>query len=99
MSEERLIHERLIYPEEERVEEHPSPRFHLPLEDEGTVSVVFAGDALEDIRRLQKEMRGVKSVQEVIRAALEILALARQKDIIIEGGGKRWRIRREKLWE
>ena len=69
---------------------------HFQVEDENVVSIDFEGATLEDIRKLQKNLLNADNEQDVIRTALEILALADGKDIIIEGGGKRWRIR--DLW-
>lgn len=65
--------------------------------EEGVETITFRGQALEDIKKLQSYLRRAEKPGDVIRTALELLALAVHKDVTIEGGGKKWRI--TDLWK
>jgi len=86
----RVEEERL--PEVERPREPPGYR----IEDENVAIIKFEGAALQDLLKLKGNLKNAKDIKDVVRIALEILALAENKEIIIEGGGKRWRIK--DLW-
>jgi hypothetical protein len=73
-----------------------SSSFKFNVEDDNKISIDFEGDTLKDLRTLKDNLHNADTEQDVVRVALEILALANGKDIVVEGQGKRWRIK--DLW-
>jgi hypothetical protein len=89
----RVIEEKADPPKPERPQEEKS---NFKIEEVGVETITFRGQALEDIQKLQGRLRKADKPSDVVRTALEILALALDREIIIEGGGKKWRI--SDLW-
>jgi hypothetical protein len=69
------------------------------VEDEGVLTMKFDRDITRDIDILRDNMARARSREDVVYAALKILALAVNRDVIVEGRFKSSAKRISNLWK